>query len=110
MVVQRLTASCRDGFCGPATSDIYQVLASGSESFIFSWHCPNLKISLSKPGFVHRPGENDASLSFLLILAVADALAMDLVSRLDVTVALKSVVLDSKQRHAYAVVVLLFGC
>lgn len=45
--------------------------------------------------------------SFLLILAVADALAMDLVSRLEVTVALKSVVPDSKQRYA---VVVIFGC
>jgi hypothetical protein len=45
--------------------------------------------------------------SFLLILAVADALAMDLVSQMEVTVALKSVVPDSKQRYA---VVVIFGC
>lgn len=61
MEVQRLTTSCRDGICGQATSDIYRVLASGSESIIFSCHRPILKISLSKPGFVHGPGENDAS-------------------------------------------------
>jgi hypothetical protein len=75
MEVQRLTASCRDGTYRQASGKIYQVvLASGSESFIFSWHCP--KISLSKPPRVFKLCTGPVRMTrrrtgFFLILAVA---------------------------------------